>query len=165
MIIFKRLNIWTQCCKYFDILHHNHNILCCFLEVSDTDIFFLRNLCLICIFSKALVVTGGVICPGGGSHFSPTKNNYGGPSRQNVYPIMMISNVSNRTGAYMSNSNTVWRWNQWLNWCVARNILMKWVVIERFKGYFFSFEYGHEIFFSSISQVIINHIALSKTVS
>ena len=100
MIVFKRLIIRTQYCKYFDILHHNHNILCGFQEVSATDIFLLRNLCLICIFSKELVVTGDVICPGGGSHFSPTKNNYGGLSRQNVYPIMMISNVSNRYVTY-----------------------------------------------------------------
>ena len=51
------------------------------------------------IFPKELVVTGGDIFSGGGSHFSPTKNNYEGPSRQNVYPTIMINNVSNRTDA------------------------------------------------------------------
>ena len=52
-----------------------------------------------CIFSKELVVTGGGISSEKGSHFSPTKNNYEGPSRQNVYPTMMINNILNRTGA------------------------------------------------------------------
>ena len=52
-----------------------------------------------CIFSKDLVVFGGGICPGGGSHFSPTKNNYEGPSKQNAYPTVMINDVLNRTGA------------------------------------------------------------------
>ena len=51
-----------------------------------------------CIFSKELVLTGGGICLGRGSHFSPNKNNYEGPSRQNLYPIMMINNGLNRTG-------------------------------------------------------------------
>ena len=51
------------------------------------------------IFSKELVVTGGGISPGGGSHFSPTKNNYNGPSGQNLYPTIMINDVSNKTGA------------------------------------------------------------------
>ena len=48
-----------------------------------------------CIFSKKLVVTGGGICPGGGNHFSITKNNYEPQSRQNVYPAMMINDVIN----------------------------------------------------------------------
>ena len=53
-----------------------------------------------CIFSKELVATDGGICPGEGSHFSPTKNNYeGGPSRQNVYPTMMVNDALNRIGA------------------------------------------------------------------
>ena len=30
--------------------------------------------------------------------FFPTKNNYEGPSRQNVYPTMMINDVLNRAG-------------------------------------------------------------------
>ena len=50
---------------------------------------------MICIFSKELVVTDGGICSGGGSHFSLSKNNYEGPSRQNVYPTMMITDISN----------------------------------------------------------------------
>ena len=51
-----------------------------------------------CIFSKELAVTSGGICLGGGSLSSPTNINYEGPSRQNVYPIM-INDVSNRIGA------------------------------------------------------------------
>ena len=44
-----------------------------------------------CIFSKELVATDGGICPGEGSHFSPTKNNYEGG--------MMVNDVLNRIGA------------------------------------------------------------------
>ena len=102
--------------------------------------FLLSNLYMTWIFSKELVVNDGGICPGGGSHFSPTKNNYEGLSIQNVYPTMMINDVLK-----MPISNTVWRWNQWLNWCVARNILMISVLIKCFKGYIFSFQYRRDI--------------------
>ena len=44
------------------------------------------------------MVTGGAIFPGGGTNFAPTKNYYKCPSRQNVYPKMMINNVLNRRG-------------------------------------------------------------------
>ena len=50
-------------------------------------------------------------------------------------------------------SNTVWWWNHWLTWFVARNILMISVLIEHFKGYIFSFQYRHEILLGGINQV------------
>ena len=58
----------------------------------------MNNLCMTCIFANELVVTGGGICLRGGRHFSQTKNNYECPSRQNVYPTMMIADLSNRMG-------------------------------------------------------------------
>ena len=63
-----------------------------------THIFLLSNFCMTCVFSKELVVTGVWLCPEEVSHFFPTKNNYEGPSRQNVYPTMMINDVLNRAG-------------------------------------------------------------------
>ena len=96
-IAFKKWIIRTQCCKYSDISHHNYSILCKFQEVSATCIFLLSSLWMTCIFSKESVVTGGGLCPGGGSHFSPTKNNYNGPLRQNVYPTMMTNDILNGT--------------------------------------------------------------------
>ena len=53
-----------------------------------THIILLSNVCMTCIFSKELVVTSRGICLGGGNRYSGTKNNYEGPSRQNVYPIL-----------------------------------------------------------------------------
>ena len=62
---------------------------------------------MICIFSKELVVTDGAICPGGGNHISPSKNNYEGPPRQNVYPKMLINDISNiEQTHFMPISNT-----------------------------------------------------------
>ena len=85
------VNILTFCTKTI--------IYCAASKKFLTRIFLLSNLCMTCIFSKDLVVFGGGICPGGGSHFSPTKNNYEGPSKQNAYPTVMINDVLNRTGA------------------------------------------------------------------
>ena len=104
---------------------------------------FFEKLMYVLHISKELVVTGGGIFLG--CHFSPTKNIHEGRSRQNMYSTIMINNLLNRTGTLYAHFEYIMKMEP---------------VIELVCG---TLHIDYEIFFSSINQVVINHVAFSKT--